>query len=402
MRPDLLPPSTPKTRLRPTTWPLPQVCIFTTRRFHIFPRERQWHDPATCVGFRLATHAGCYHTPYVVVLLTLPSGMGRRSVMRAERCVLHALSASAFLFLLTGFTVQPQVTTARVARSSAQWSAWEFGLLANSPPSREVKFFQARVSVEPSLRQAIVAADLRAAAADNYEGEHDAGEYYDEWEDEDEASVLSRPSSPLSRPPSPLAQLRSPSLWRCSKPLSDPPPTAPSSPSPNGVSETQPTGRTYKQAHRAAGKKARRSRHSATAAQNSGSRFGPLPKARHSQGYREEAPLRTKINAANLPSSSAGNWTGSRPPKRRRLSRNQIRRLQALLDEGNDLVEWDGRCVRLYSIASSDDPCPATPSSSWTPTVESWQFSWVVPRAMTGTKSSERWSECSTEFGSGA
>ncbi|KAJ7839772.1 hypothetical protein B0H13DRAFT_2417355 [Mycena leptocephala] len=72
-----------------------------------------------------------------------------------------------------------------------------------------------------------------------------------------------------------------------------------------------------------------------------GSSFGAPPKAKHSQAHRELPPYKTTFDAANLPSSSTA-WTGPRLTKKARSSRPRARGLKALLEDDNDLVEWEG------------------------------------------------------------
>ncbi|KAF8210690.1 hypothetical protein K438DRAFT_1808031 [Mycena galopus ATCC 62051] len=197
---------------------------------------------------------------------------------------------------------------ARTTRRGTQWSPWEFDVRLDP-----LEIFQSRVLLAPYLEQAIEAAQLRDAASEAHD---EALEDEDAWEDD--APVTSRPITPLSRPLSPLTPLpsRSPSPpspselcfsslpARSPSPLSDPPP---SPPPPIGLP------------------------------------FG----TRHSQSYQEDASHIASASAADLSSSSGGNWIGSRPVKKSRLSRARLRRLKDLLKEDYDLVRWDGRRPKL-------------------------------------------------------
>jgi hypothetical protein len=221
---------------------------------------------------------------------------------------------------------------ARRTRSGAQWSPWVLEELSTGPsivPPR-VQIVRAPVSLAPYLRDAMDAAERRANQRDAVDTEED-----DEWEDED--PVLSRPATPISHPPTPLPPTSS---WsRSPSPLSDLPP----SPSPSiGASPTPdlplvpnapPSIVSRRKQRQAEGHRARRQRRRVAHAKATG--FGPVPQARHSQDYRQEEAHPTTCRAArDLPASVGGNWTGPRASKKARLSRQQLRRLHALLGEG--------------------------------------------------------------------
>ncbi|KAJ7845224.1 hypothetical protein B0H14DRAFT_3684324 [Mycena olivaceomarginata] len=103
------------------------------------------------------------------------------------------------------------------------------------------------------------------------------------------------------------------------------------------TAKTHPSGKE----RAAAAKKARRSCKRVVEAK--ASVFGPVPKARHSQSHRESDRHTTTVNAADLGSSSRGSWTGARWTKRARVWRHLFQRLEALLEDDNDLVTWDSR-----------------------------------------------------------
>ncbi|KAF8146580.1 hypothetical protein K438DRAFT_1869087, partial [Mycena galopus ATCC 62051] len=236
-----------------------------------------------------------------------------------------------------------------------QWSPWEFDVRLDPP-----EIFQSRVSLAPYLEQAIEAAQLRDVASEAHD---EALEDEDAWEDF--APVTSRPLSPLTAlpsrspsPPSPSELCFSSLPARSPSPLSDPPPSPPPpiglpfgslparSPSPlSDPPPSPPPEISARKRHQKAWKKTRRSRARVSRAQAVA--FGPLPQARHSQSYWEDVSHIASASAADLSSSSGGNWIGSHPVKKSRLSRARLRRLKDRLKEDYDLVRWDGRRPKL-------------------------------------------------------
>ncbi|KAJ7838501.1 hypothetical protein B0H14DRAFT_3459337 [Mycena olivaceomarginata] len=231
-------------------------------------------------------------------------------------------------------------------RSGAQWSPWELDEPRADPsiaPPR-VQIVRARVSLAPYLRDAMDVAEQRATVA--VEGEEDDG-----WEDED--PVLSRPPTPISRPltplplacsrsPSPLSDLPpSPSWSRSPSPSSDSPPSLPptaSSP-PNVPSpfDAPPATVSRRKERQAAGKKCPNLVTLKTTARRKRIRRGVTRRA--------TSPLRPP-----------GTGTGPRLSKKARLTRQQLRRLRALLEDDWDLVEWDGRHVFCFDYLLSFSP----------------------------------------------
>ncbi|KAF8209552.1 hypothetical protein K438DRAFT_1753895 [Mycena galopus ATCC 62051] len=212
---------------------------------------------------------------------------------------------------------------ARTTRSGAQWSPWELDITpeflnARTPPA----VFQSRVSLAPHLAQAIAASDSRAAPDD----ERADGDDGDEREDEQPCPRAASPSAS----PSPMAL--SSGFSRSPSPLSD----LPASPEPLPLSTRQ---RRKKEAKKVCRRRAR-----VAAAQG---KFGPPPKARHDQTYRQEESHIAPANAVDLPSSSGGNWIGHRALKKPHLSQGPRRDLQELLEDGHDLVRWNGRGLKL-------------------------------------------------------
>jgi hypothetical protein len=97
--------------------------------------------------------------------------------------------------------------------------------------------------------------------------------------------------------------------------------------------------------------------------------------------------------ARDLPASARGNWTGPRASKKARLSRQQLRRLHALLAEDWDLVEWNGRYefYFVFSVESGLTTISGILSSFWMLTVVSLRCYWAAQKGTTGTTSSLRW-----------
>ncbi|KAJ7712701.1 hypothetical protein B0H14DRAFT_2645142 [Mycena olivaceomarginata] len=207
---------------------------------------------------------------------------------------------------------------ARTMHSGLRWSPWDLDALNDA-----FEVFQSLVTLAPYLHQALVSDDLRAVKLDS------GLAYSDEegWEDED--AVSSRPTMAS------LASLLALPSFESSA----------ARPAPQ------------LQATQGVGKKARRQKQRVAAAQSN--RFGPLPKRRHSPGH-EEAVQLPSFRGAELRTCAGGNWTGPRATKKARLTQRGVRRLRALLEDGHELIEWDGR---LY----------------WTLTGASWPSSWARP-----------------------
>ncbi|KAJ7918359.1 hypothetical protein B0H13DRAFT_2321536 [Mycena leptocephala] len=66
-------------------------------------------------------------------------------------------------------------------------------------------------------------------------------------------------------------------------------------------------------------------------------KFGPLPKAKHSQAYRKQSPHQIAFDATNI-AASFSRWAGPPPSKKTKLTRHRLRTLKALLEDDNDLV----------------------------------------------------------------
>ncbi|KAJ7862963.1 hypothetical protein B0H13DRAFT_2354377 [Mycena leptocephala] len=144
----------------------------------------------------------------------------------------------------------------------------------------------------------------------------------DEWEDE--ALVASRAPTPLSRAPTPLSRSASTSspfaqhhasLSRSPSPLSE----LSDPPSPLPLDDPDAARRR----HRADKKKKRRQRKRVARAQTAKSRL-----------MRKYRCLFQQMG-------------GSSTLKKTKLTRHRLRTLKALLEDNNDLVQWDGRGIKL-------------------------------------------------------
>jgi hypothetical protein len=211
---------------------------------------------------------------------------------------------------------------ARTTRRGTQFSPFELDTIDIGQPIEQVEIVRSRFSIAPHIQEALRLADLRATMLD--EMDEGCAEEDDEWEDE--APVASRAATPLSRAATPLSRSLSPlsDLSRTPSPLPSDDPAA------------------ARRRHRAERKKKRRQRGRVARAQ--AAKFGPLPKAKHSQAYRERSPHEIVFDAAHI-SASFSRWAGPPPSKRAKLTRQGIRTLKALLEDDNDLVEWDGQYV---------------------------------------------------------
>jgi hypothetical protein len=235
---------------------------------------------------------------------------------------------------------------ARTTRRGTQFSPFELDTIDIGPPIEQVDVIRSRFSIAPHIQEALRLADLRDAMLD--EMDEGCADEDDEWEDE--APVASRAPTPLSRAPTPLSRSASTSsqfvqhhasLSRSPSPLSD----LSDPPSPLPLDDPDAARRR----HRADKKKKRRQRKRVARAQ--AAKFGPLPKAKHSQAYRERSPHQIAFDAANI-SASFSRWAGPPPSKKTKLTRHRLRTLKALLEDDNDLVQWDGRYVLMLCSGS--------------------------------------------------
>ncbi|KAJ7871110.1 hypothetical protein B0H13DRAFT_1895895 [Mycena leptocephala] len=172
---------------------------------------------------------------------------------------------------------------AHTTRRGTQFSPFELDTIDIGQPIEQVEIVRSRFSIAPHIQEALRLADLRATMLDEM----------------DEGNAISLPSD------DPAAARRQ---------------------------------------HRAEKKKKRRQRGRVARAQ--AAKFGPLPKAKHSQVYRERSPHEIVFDAAHI-SASFSRWAGPPPSKRAKITRQGIRTLKALLYDDNDLVEWDGRGIKL-------------------------------------------------------
>ncbi|KAK7005561.1 hypothetical protein R3P38DRAFT_3604949 [Favolaschia claudopus] len=145
----------------------------------------------------------------------------------------------------------------RLTRSGVQWSPFEFDIPAPTAPHTLIDIVETGVSLSPCILNAVLNADIHAAAADARVDSDliilDNLEDPDgEWEDED--PVLSRGVK---------------------------------------LKVTKPADK----------------KHRATTSE--ATPFGPLPQKRHSQRYREEHPYKTAFRAVHIRASGSGSWTDS-------------------------------------------------------------------------------------------
>ncbi|KAJ7920509.1 hypothetical protein B0H13DRAFT_1867581 [Mycena leptocephala] len=230
---------------------------------------------------------------------------------------------------------------AHTTRRGTQFSPFELDTIDIGPPIEQVDIIRSRFSIAPHIQEALRLADLRDTMLD--EMDEGCADEDDEWEDE--ALVASRAPTPLSRAPTPLSRSASTSshfaqhhasLSRSPSPLSE----LSDPPSPLPLDDPDATRRR----HRADKKKKRRQRKRVARVQTV--KFGPLPKAKHSQAYRERSPHQIALDASNI-AASFSRWAGPPPSKKTKLTRHRLRTLKALLEDDNDLVQWDGRGIKL-------------------------------------------------------
>ncbi|KAF8214692.1 hypothetical protein K438DRAFT_1801958 [Mycena galopus ATCC 62051] len=221
---------------------------------------------------------------------------------------------------------------ARTTHRGTQWSPWEFDVRLGLP-----EVFQSRVLLAPYLEQAIEVAQLRDAASEAHD---EALEDEDAWEDD--VPVALRPITPLSRPFSPLMPLpsRSPSLPSPSNlPFSSLPAR---SPSPLSPSPLPPIGLPFSSLPARSP-----SPLSPSPPPPMGLPFNPPPSPPPQISackWHQKAGKKMRCTCARV---SRGNWIGSRPVKKLRLSCACLRHLKDLLKEDYDLVRWDGRRPKL-------------------------------------------------------
>ncbi|KAJ7701071.1 hypothetical protein B0H16DRAFT_1748814 [Mycena metata] len=208
----------------------------------------------------------------------------------------------------------------RRTRSGAQFSPYELLNLPNSLRSFEI--IRTNISLDALLHDAVADDDLYAAEqeAANYNPE-------DDWEDVDDPDSTLPPS-----PTSPLTPL-TPSSSPTSSAVPSPQASRPASPSPSAVPVEKARGK-----QQAAVRRSRRRQR-----QHAGETpYDKRPDPRYSQSHRQQEPHTVHFDLADAP-AAAGAWVG----RRRANAERRHRTLPELLDEGGEVIEWNGRDPNL-------------------------------------------------------
>ncbi|KAJ7725471.1 hypothetical protein B0H16DRAFT_1736133 [Mycena metata] len=208
----------------------------------------------------------------------------------------------------------------RRTRSGAQFSPYELLNLPNSLRSFEI--IRTNISLDALLHDAVADDDLYAAEqeAANYNPE-------DDWEDVDDPDSTLPPS-----PPSPLTPL-TPSSSPTSSAVPSPQASRPASPAPSSVPVEKARGK-----QQAAVRRSRRRQR-----QHAGETpYDKRPDARYSQSHRQQESHTVHFDLADAP-AAAGAWVG----RQRANATHRLRTLPELLDEGGEVVEWNGRDPKL-------------------------------------------------------
>ncbi|KAJ7716374.1 hypothetical protein B0H16DRAFT_1741301 [Mycena metata] len=238
-------------------------------------------------------------------------------------------------------------SAARKTRSGAQFSPYELDSVKIN--GQDFGVIRTSISLDSLLREAMIAADERAAAFESQSEE-------DEWVDEED--VDSKPPSPLSSaPPSPASSTHSSPL---SSPPSSPTPTRAASPSPaveSAGSSLQSVGIEKQRRKKAAADRRRVRRQQGAAA-------GPYARGlskRSVQAYREQSPHRIQVDAARLTTPTGSAWIGRRSsPARRVITLPELDELDCELVEWNGkdpklIVDREGRVIAIL-LGQPDDP----------------------------------------------
>ncbi|KAJ7018427.1 hypothetical protein C8F04DRAFT_1277728 [Mycena alexandri] len=225
-------------------------------------------------------------------------------------------------------TVLAEIMSRRT-RSGAQFSPYE--LLQLPDALRHFQVIRTKISLDALLHDAI-------ADDDRYAAEQDAANSSpeDAWEDEDEDNVASDSVLPLT-PPSPLTPLSSSSSSavpspQASRPTS-PQASHPISPAGPHISVDKSRARLQQSLRRAR----RRQRQHAGATP-----YDKQPDPRYSQSHREQEAHTIHFDLAAAP-VAAGAWVG----RQRANAKRRLCTLPELLDEGSEVLEWNGRDPKL-------------------------------------------------------
>ncbi|KAJ7736135.1 hypothetical protein B0H16DRAFT_1730979 [Mycena metata] len=220
----------------------------------------------------------------------------------------------------------------RRTRSGAQFSPYE--LLQLPERLRHFEIIQTNISLDALLHDAV-------ADDDRYAAEQDAAKSSpeDAWEDEDEDEddVASESVLPPT-PPSPLTPISSSS-------------SSSAAPSPHASRPTSPqTSRPTPTAgpHISVNKSRARQQHAIRRARRRQRQhvdetpYDRQPDPRYSQAHREQEPHTVHFDLADAP-ITAGAWVG----RQRANAERRHRTLPELLDEGGEVIEWNGRDPKL-------------------------------------------------------
>ncbi|KAJ7776201.1 hypothetical protein B0H16DRAFT_1712578 [Mycena metata] len=228
----------------------------------------------------------------------------------------------------------------RQTRSGTYFSPYELLDYTAPTATRPIEIIRLKTSLDALLQQSIAEADLHA----HYQDGLRADDEDDGWEDDD---VESRSPSPLTEPPTtpPPSIPSSPALPASLSPSESipplnpsPPPSASPPPSTRPPQPSLPGVERRRKNERAQARRSTRRQKLATQSTPYDRNLNP----RHTQEYRREASHSTSFNLADAP-VAAGAFVGRRSKRPTRC----IRTLPELLDNGDELVEWNGRDPKL-------------------------------------------------------
>ncbi|KAJ7030783.1 hypothetical protein C8F04DRAFT_1263474 [Mycena alexandri] len=219
-------------------------------------------------------------------------------------------------------TVLAEIMSRRT-RSGAQFSLYE--LLQLPDALRHFQVIWTKISLDALLHDAI-------ADDDRYAAEQDAANSLpeDAWEDEDEDNVASDSALPLT----PLSSSSSSTLPspEASRPTS-PQASHPISPAGPHISIDKSRARLQQSLRRA---RRRQCQHAGATP------YDKQPDPRYSQSHREQEAHTVHFDLATAP-VAAGAWVG----RQRANAKRRLCTLPELLDEGSEVLEWNGRNPKL-------------------------------------------------------
>ncbi|KAJ7046199.1 hypothetical protein C8F04DRAFT_1248454 [Mycena alexandri] len=231
-------------------------------------------------------------------------------------------------------TPQPRQT-----RSGTYFSPYELLDFVTSTATRPLETIRLKASLDTLLQQSIADADLHALYLDGLRADDEE----EGWEDDD---VSSRPPSPLTEPPT----TPPPSAPNSPTPLACPSPSDPIGPLNLSATPAAPSPKSSVPPHGSPGIERRRRDEQARLRrarrrQTSAAQSTPYDRSlnpRHTQEYRRQPSHSTTFDLADAPVAT-GAWVGRRSKK----PTGRIRTRQELLEDGDELVEWNGRDPKL-------------------------------------------------------